>query len=312
MPIFKKQKYSTLKTVPKKKDIPHGLWDKCKKCEEVVFLKQLKENLKVCPKCSYHHPMTAIERIDLLTDAGSFKEIDKSIESVDTLKFEGVASYTDKLASNKKKTGMNDAIICGTAALDGKPMALGVMDFRFLGASMGSALGEKVTRLTETATKKGLPLVIVTASGGARMYEGMLSLMQMAKTSGALERHAEAGLPYIVIMTHPTTAGVTASFASLGDLTIAEPGALIGFAGPRVIKDTTQAVLPEGFQTSEFLMKKGMIDRIVNRDQLRAELSLYLDYFKSACGEKTPKRTSGKAAPTATPKTRKKKQNSTG
>ncbi|NOY75306.1 MAG: acetyl-CoA carboxylase carboxyltransferase subunit beta [Kiritimatiellaeota bacterium] len=287
MPIFKKQKYSTLRSVPKKKNIPQGLWEKCKKCGEVVFLKQIKENDNVCPKCSYHHPMTAYERVELLTDAGSFKEIDGSIESVDTLKFEGVASYSDKLEANKKKTGMNDAMLCGTGTLDGKMMALGVMDFRFLGASMGSALGEKVTRLTELATKKRLPLVIVTASGGARMYEGMLSLMQMAKTSGALERHGEAELPYIVIMTHPTTAGVTASFASLGDLTIAEPGALIGFAGPRVIKDTTQAVLPEGFQTSEFLMKKGMIDRIVERKDLRKELSLYLGYFKAPGVEKT-------------------------
>ena len=289
MTIFKKKRYSTLKAVPKKKDIPQGLWDKCKKCGEVVYLKQLRENLHVCPKCLFHHPLEAQQRIDLLTDAKSFKEIDRTIESVDTLKFEGVGSYTDKLVANKKKTGMNDAVVCGTATLDNKPMALGVMDFRFLGASMGSALGEKITRLTEKATKEKIPLVIVTASGGARMYEGMLSLMQMAKTSGALERHAEAGLPYIVIMTHPTTAGVTASFASLGDLTIAEPGALIGFAGPRVIKDTTQAELPDGFQTSEFLMKKGMIDRIVPRDQLREELSLYLDYFKASYA-KQPKK----------------------
>ena len=283
MSIFKKTKYSTIRSVSsKKKDIPQGLWDKCKSCHEVVFKKQLKENLNVCPKCSFHTPMTADERISLLTDRKSFKEIDQKVESVDTLKFEGI-SYRDKLESNKKKTGMNDAIVCGTAKLDKKELALGVMDFRFLGASMGSVVGEKVTRLTELATKKKLPLVIVTASGGARMYEGMLSLMQMAKTSGALERHMEAGLPYIVIMTHPTTAGVTASFASLGDLTIAEPKALIGFAGPRVIKDTTQAELPEGFQSSEFLLKKGMIDRIVDRHELRHELSLYIDYFKGSC-----------------------------
>ena len=304
MPIFKKQKYSTLKAVPKKKDIPHGLWDKCKKCGEVVYLKQLKENLHVCPKCAYHHLLTAQERIELLTDSGSFKEIDRNIESVDTLDFE---SYKGKLVANKKKTGLNDAVVCGTASLNGKPMALGVMDFRFLGGSMGSALGEKITNLTELATKNRLPLIIVTASGGARMYEGMLSLMQMAKTSGALERHAEAGLPYIVIMTHPTTAGVTASYASLGDLTIAEPGALIGFAGPRVIKDTTQAELPDGFQTSEFLMKKGMIDRIVSRDKLRDELSLYLDYFKAAYNgvkeERSPKVTKKKAPRKASGKT---------
>ena len=282
MSLFKKNKYSTMRLV-KKKDIPQGLWDKCKSCDSVVFRKQLKENLNVCPKCDFHTPLIAEERIDLLTDQNSFKQIDESMESVDTLKFEGVASYADKLEANKKKTGMNDAIVCGTATLDKQDYALGVMDFRFLGASMGSVVGEKVTRLTELATKKKIPLVIVTASGGARMYEGMLSLMQMAKTSGALRRHKDAGLAYIVIMTHPTTAGVTASFASLGDLTIAEPKALIGFAGPRVIKDTTQAELPEGFQSSEFLLKKGMIDRIVDRHDLREELSLYLGYFEKTC-----------------------------
>jgi acetyl-CoA carboxylase carboxyl transferase subunit beta len=287
MSIFRKKKYSTIRPVSiKKKDIPKGIWDKCKSCNEVIYQDKLKENLNICPKCSFHNPMTADERINLLTDEGTFKEVDKSIESVDTLKFEGI-SYSDKLEANKKKTGMKDAVVCGTATLDKKPLALAVMDFRFLGASMGSVVGEKITRITELATKKRLPLVIVTASGGARMYEGMLSLMQMAKTSGALERHMEAGLPYIVIMTHPTTAGVTASFASLGDLTIAEPKALIGFAGPRVIKDTTQAELPEGFQSSEFLLKKGMIDRIVDRRELRAELSLYLDFFKASCGKKS-------------------------
>ena len=287
MSIFRKKKYSTIRPVTtKKKDIPKGLWDKCKSCHEVIFQEKLKENMNICPKCGFHSPLNANERIALLTDEGSFKEVDKNIESVDTLKFEGI-SYSDKLEANKKKTGMKDAVICGTATLDKKPLALGVMDFRFLGASMGSVVGEKITRITELATKKRLPLIIVTASGGARMYEGMLSLMQMAKTSGALERHMEAGLPYIVIMTHPTTAGVTASFASLGDLTIAEPKALIGFAGPRVIKDTTQAELPEGFQSSEFLLKKGMIDRIVDRRELRKELSLYLDFFKASCDKKS-------------------------
>ena len=287
MSIFRKKKYSTIRPVSiKKKDIPKGVWDKCKNCHEVIYQDKLKDNLNICPKCSYHNPMKANERIALLTDENSFKEISASIESVDTLKFEGI-SYSDKLEANKKKTGMKDAVVCGTATLHKKPLALGVMDFRFLGASMGSVVGEKITRITELATKKKLPLIIVTASGGARMYEGMLSLMQMAKTSGALERHMEAGLPYIVIMTHPTTAGVTASFASLGDLTIAEPKALIGFAGPRVIKDTTQAELPEGFQSSEFLLQKGMIDRIVDRRELRAELSLYLDFFQASCGKKS-------------------------
>lgn len=295
MSLFKKsKKYSTLHSVKKKNDIPQGLWDKCKSCNEVVYRKQMDDNLNVCPKCSYHSPMTADQRIELLTDKNTFSSIDDSLESIDTLKFEGAASYTDKLEANKKKTGMNDAIICGTAKLDEKEYAIGVMDFRFLGASMGSVVGEKVTRLTELATKKKIPLVIVTASGGARMYEGMLSLMQMAKTSGALQRHKEAGLPYIVVMTHPTTAGVTASFASLGDLTLAEPRALIGFAGPRVIKDTTQAELPEGFQTSEFLLKKGMIDKIIDRHDLKKELSLCLEYLGHGIEKKTSKKSTGK------------------
>ncbi len=280
------KQYSTLRinrTVNKKKDLPAGLWQKCKNCSRTVYTRQLEENLSVCTHCAYHWPMKVEDRIALLTDEGSFEEMDAGMESVDTLKFSGTASYEEKLKSNKKKSGMKDAVVCGKAALEGKPYMLGVMDFRFLGGSMGSVVGEKITRLTEAATVAGLPLVVVTASGGARMYEGMLSLMQMAKTSAALRRHADAGLPYIVIMTHPTTAGVTASYASLGDLVLAEPGALIGFAGPRVIRDTTQAKLPEGFQTSEFLLAKGMIDRIVERKNLRHELTLCLEYFASSC-----------------------------
>jgi acetyl-CoA carboxylase carboxyl transferase subunit beta len=227
--------------------------------------------------------MTALERIDLLTDLGSFQELDSKLESVDTLKFEGVSPYVDKLRSNHEKTGLRDAVISGVTAINFIPYVLAVMDFRFLGASMGAVVGEKITRAIETATAKRLPLVIVTASGGARMYEGLISLMQMAKTSGALYRHKEAGLPYIVILTHPTTAGVTASFASLGDLILAEPGAMVGFAGRRVIEATTQAQLPEGFQTSEFLLQKGFVDRIIERKNLRAELTLCLEYFTKRC-----------------------------
>ena len=281
-----KNKYSTLRSFErtgKKKDIPQGLWEKCKKCAQTLYSKQTEENLNVCPKCNFHKALTAAQRIELLTDKNSFAEINGMMESVDTLKFEGVASYSDKLAANQQKTGMKDAVVTGFAKLDGNDYALGVMDFRFLGASMGAVVGEKITRLIEEATARKQPAVLVTASGGARMYEGMISLMQMAKTSGALKRHANAGLPYIVIMTHPTTAGVTASFASLGDLIIAEPGALIGFAGPRVIRDTTQAQLPDGFQTAEFLLEKGLVDRIVERKNLRHELSLCLEYFKGAC-----------------------------
>lgn len=298
MALFRKSQYSTLGPATprrengiqdasaqdsfKRKEIPEGLWEKCKGCSEMVFIRSRKENMDLCPKCGYHYPLTAWKRIELLTDEDSFVELDADLESVDTLKFEGVDSYPDKLAGSKKKTGLTDAVISGYATLDDQKFALAVMDFRFLGASMGAVVGEKITRLLEYATANDLPAVIVTASGGARMYEGMISLMQMAKTSGAVEKHQAKGLPYIVIMTHPTTAGVTASFASLGDLIVAEPGALIGFAGPRVIKDTTQAKLPPGFQTSEFLLEKGLIDRIIDRKNLRKELSLLLEYFKKS------------------------------
>jgi len=269
--------------VAKRKEIPQGIWEKCKNCNELITTASREENLQVCPKCGYHYPLTALERIDLLTDLGSFEEIASGLESVDTLKFEGVSPYVEKLRANHEKTGLRDAVIAGVTAVNFIPYVLAVMDFRFLGASMGAVVGEKITRAIETATAKRLPLVIVTASGGARMYEGLISLMQMAKTSGALHRHKEAGLPYIVILTHPTTAGVTASFASLGDLILAEPGAMVGFAGRRVIEATTQAQLPEGFQTAEFLLQKGFVDRIVERKNLRAELVLCLEYFTKRC-----------------------------
>lgn len=268
--------------VVKRNDIPEGLWEKCKKCGEVVFSARRTENWEVCPKCGYHYPLTAIERIELLVDIASFEEIDSKLVSVDTLNFVGDAPYTEKLVANRKKTGMLDAVMSGTASLDGRPFVLAVMDFRFLGASMGAVVGEKITRAIEKSTELRQPVVIVSASGGARMYEGMISLMQMAKTSGALKRHAEAGLPYISILTHPTTAGVMASFASLGDIILAEPEALVGFAGRRVIEATTQAQLPPGFQTAEFLLQKGLIDRIVERKNLRSELSKCLEYFAKA------------------------------
>ena len=287
MSLFGKPKYSTIKTTSKKTipqdtkktKIPAGIFEKCKGCEESVHRDEWVKNLDVCPHCDYHRLISASKRIEILTDPDSFKELDKHLVSVDILKFEGVASYTEKLTQNQAKTGMKDAVICGTASINGKKIALAVMDFRFLGASMGSVVGEKITRITEHATKEKIPFIIATASGGARMYEGLFSLMQMAKTSGALERHREAKIPYIVVMTHPTMAGVTASFASLGDVIISEPKALIGFAGPRVIKDTTQATLPEGFQTAEFLLAKGLIDRVVHRKELKHELALLLDYM---------------------------------
>lgn len=297
MSLFGKPKYATnIKNDDslenKNVKIPVGIFEKCKSCEESFHKDEWKKNLEVCPECAYHKTLPSARRIELLTDEGTFVEVDSGLLSIDILKFEGVTSYTEKLEQNRKKTGLNDAVVCGTAKLNGIEFALGVMDFSFLGASMGSVVGEKITRITELATEKRIPLVIVTASGGARMYEGMFSLMQMAKTSGALERHKEKKLPYIVVMTNPTTAGVTASYASLGSIIVAEPQALIGFAGPRVIKDTTQATLPEGFQTSEFVLKKGLIDRVIPRSELRKELGLMLGYLSvnKVSGKNTPAR----------------------
>jgi acetyl-CoA carboxylase carboxyl transferase subunit beta len=266
-------------TKSKKRDIPEGLWTKCPKCGTMIYDKELDENLKVCPQCNYHFPIGSRERIQALAAADAFEELDAGIVSVDALKFTGVASYTDKLKSYQKSTGLKDAVVTGLGLLGKHRVALGVMDFGFLGGSMGVVVGEKLTRLIETGTDKGLPVIIVSTSGGARMYEGMFSLMQMAKTSAALAYHAKHRLPYISVLTHPTTAGVMASYASLGDLIIAEPGAMIGFAGPRVIKDTTQAELPPGFQTAEFLLDRGLIDAIVHREQMRQRLEHYLDFM---------------------------------
>lgn len=273
----KKPKLGSAKS--KKKDIPEGLWTKCPKCSTMVFDKELDENLKVCPKCNYHFPIGARERIHSLVETCTFEEMNADITSVDVLKFTGVASYTNKLADYQKSTGLKDAVITGLCKIGEHRAALGVMDFSFLGGSMGSVVGEKLTRLIEKATEKNLPVIIISTSGGARMYEGMFSLMQMAKTCGALAYHAEAKLPYISVLTHPTTAGVMASYASVGDLIIAEPGAMIGFAGPRVIKDTTQAELPPGFQTAEFLLDHGLIDAIVSRKEMKQQLSEYLSYM---------------------------------
>ncbi len=266
----------------RKKDIPGGLWIKCPGCTEMLYQQDLERNLQVCPACAHHFPMSRAERIAMFSDEGSFEEWDAAMESLDPLQFTGTDSYEAKLKSNQAKTGYKDAVSIGQATLDGRPIALGVMDFTFLAASMGSVVGEKITRLIEKASELDLPVVLVCASGGARMYEGMLSLMQMAKTSGALARHAEKGLPYLPILTHPTTAGVMASFATLGDVILAEPQALIGFAGPRVIKETTLQDLPEGFQRSEFLRDKGLIDRVVPRGELRALVADLLNAFMAA------------------------------
>jgi acetyl-CoA carboxylase carboxyl transferase subunit beta len=263
----------------RKRDIPEGLWTKCPKCETMVFDKELDENLKVCPKCQYHFPIGARERIHSLVETCTFEEMNADMTSVDVLGFTGVATYASKLAAYQKSTTLKDAVLTGIARIGPHAVGLGVMDFSFLGGSMGSVVGEKLTRLIERATKKNLPLIIISTSGGARMYEGMFSLMQMAKTAAALAYHAQARLPYLSVLTHPTTAGVMASYASLGDLILAEPGAMIGFAGPRVIKDTTQAELPPGFQTAEFLLDHGLIDAIVPRKEMKDRLVEYLDYL---------------------------------
>lgn len=263
----------------RKREIPEGLWTKCPKCSHLLHDKELDAGLKVCQKCDHHFPITARERIHALVEVCSFEEMDAEMISVDALKFTGVASYKQKLDGYRKSTGLADAILTGIAKLGTHRVALGVMDFSFLGGSMGAVVGEKITRLVEAATDRGLPVILISSSGGARMYEGMFSLMQMAKTCGALAYLARNRLPYISVLTHPTTAGVMASYASIGDLILAEPGAMIGFAGPRVIKDTTQAELPPGFQTAEFLRDHGLIDAIVHRKEMKERLIEYLDYL---------------------------------
>lgn len=276
--FVKKPKLTGAKS--KKKDIPEGLWTKCKKCGHMIYDKELDANLKVCPKCQHHFPISARERINSLVETCSFEENDASMESVDILKFTGVASYTAKLTQYTSETNLKDAVCTGIGRIGKYRVALGVMDFDFLGGSMGSVVGEKLTRLVESATDKGLPVIVISASGGgARMYEGMFSLMQMAKTCGALAYHARNKLPYISVLTNPTMAGVMASFASVGDLILAEPGAMIGFAGRRVIESTTQSELPPDFQTAEFLFERGLIDSIVPRNEMKARLCGYLDYL---------------------------------
>jgi acetyl-CoA carboxylase carboxyl transferase subunit beta len=270
MSLFSKPKYSTV--VVKKKDIPKGMWTKCPISGEVVFNKELEDNQMVVPKSGYHFPIGARQRITALFDADTFVEIDPTIRSADPLGFVDSQKYPDRIKKYEKESGLTEAVVCGTGKIHDIPVAVAVMDFRFCGGAMGSAVGEKITRAIEIALKNKTPCIIFSASGGARMQEGIFSLMQMAKTSAALGRLAEAKLPYISVLTHPTMGGVTASFAVLGDVNIAEPGALIGFAGARVIKDTVKQTLPPGFQTAEFLKTHGLIDIIVNRLEMRDKL----------------------------------------
>ena len=265
-----------------KREFPEGLWQKCPACAEMIHNLELQQNVRVCPRCDFHFTQTARERLELLLDLKSFVERDAKMKSVDTLKFTGMASYTERLKSYQKKTGLNDAVLTGHGNIEGQRVAIAVMDFNFNAAPLGSVVGEKLTRLIECGTRERLPVIIVSASGGARMYEGVLSLLQMAKTCGALALHAAARLPYISVLTHPTTGGVSASFATIGDVNLAEPKAMIGFAGPRVIRETTHQDLPPDFQTAEFLEERGLIDMIVHRKKLRDTLSTLLGYLAPA------------------------------
>jgi acetyl-CoA carboxylase carboxyl transferase subunit beta len=282
MAIFKRPPTGGGDGKKRRGEIPQGLFQKCPGCNEVVHEIELAQNQRVCPRCDFHFAQSARERIANLLDPESFIERDGDLRPIDTLRFQGMASYEDRLRKYQESTGLPDSVISGQGLLEGYKISIAVMDFSFMGGSMGSVAGERITRAIEWATANRCPVIIVSASGGARMYEGMLSLMQMAKTSGALARHACERLPFISVLTNPTLAGVMASFASLGDIILAEPGAMVGFAGQRVIKETTHQNLPKDFQTAEFLEEHGLIDLIVNRKRIRAQISQFLNYFSRA------------------------------
>ena len=281
MPLFpRKPKYTIVKVAKKRDNIPEDLWTRCEDCNELIYNKKLDENMRVCPKCNFHFNLGARQRVSLLIDEGTFKEMDADMESLDPLLFEGPKTYKEKIKKDQELTGLKEAAITGEGAINGAPVIFGVTDSRFIMGSMGSVVGEKLTRAIERATAKRLPLIIVSGSGGgARMYEGLYSLMQMAKTSAALCRHDRAGCLFISVLTNPTMAGIMASFASLGDIIMAEPKALIGFTGPRVIEQTIRQKLPPGFQRAEFLLNHGLIDMIVQRKNMKETLSKLLSYF---------------------------------
>lgn len=273
MPWFKKaKKPKPIRSDQRRSTVPEGLWVKCEGCKEVIYSKELDRNLKICPKCGYHFRIDARERIALLIDEDEPKELFTKVSPTDPLEFKDSKRYKDRLRLYQERVGERDAVIVVEGHLDGVAVVMAVMEYRFMGGSMGSVVGEKIARAAERALKVRRPLVIVSASGGARMQEGVLSLMQMAKISAALARLSDAGLPFISLLTDPTTGGVTASFAMLGDLNVAEPGALIGFAGPRVIEQTIRQSLPEGFQRSEFLLDHGFLDMVVARGELKETL----------------------------------------
>jgi acetyl-CoA carboxylase carboxyl transferase subunit beta len=280
MEWFKKIK-PNVKIREKKVKMPEGLWVKCDSCKEIVYKQELEKNLSVCPKCNYHFRISARQRIEQLADPGTFVEHDQGVASMDPLKFKDSKRYRDRLKESMSKTGLKEAVICGQCEIGGIPCQLCVMEFGFLGGSMASAVGEKITRAIERATEQEMPLIIVSISGGARMQEGILSLMQMAKASSALARLNQKGIPFISVCADPTTGGVSASYAMLGDLIFAEPGALIGFAGPRVIEQTILQKLPEGFQRAEFLLEHGMIDKVVDRRELKETIVKALRFFRA-------------------------------
>jgi len=279
MAWFRKEKKPRELTSEKQTAIPEGLWIKCDECKEIVYRKEVEANFNVCPKCGYHFRISARERFDTLFDDGKYKEFASDIRSGDPLEFRDTKRYRDRLKVYENRAGKGDAVLCAEGKLDGMPVVVCAMEYSFMGGSMGSVVGEKITTAVERAIDKKEPLLIVSCSGGARMQEGILSLMQMAKISAALSKLAEAGLPFISILSDPTTGGVTASYAMLGDLNIAEPRALIGFAGPRVIEQTIRQTLPEGFQRAEFLVEHGMVDLISPRSEMKPALARFLRIF---------------------------------
>jgi acetyl-CoA carboxylase carboxyl transferase subunit beta len=275
---FRKEK-KPKEAVEKQTPIPEGLWVKCDDCKQIVYKKEVEANHNVCPKCGYHFRLNARERFELLFDDNKYKEFATDIRSGDPLEFRDTKRYRDRLRVYEQRVGKGDAVLCAEGKLDGTAVVICAMEYNFMGGSMGSVVGEKITTAVERAVEKKEPLLIVSCSGGARMQEGILSLMQMAKISAALAKLAEARLPYISILTDPTTGGVTASYAMLGDLNIAEPKALIGFAGPRVIEQTIRQTLPEGFQRAEFLVEHGMVDMITPRSEMKQTISRFLKFF---------------------------------
>jgi len=277
MAWFRKPQYTTIPISRKRPDVPEGLWIKCRECGEMIYKKDWESNLKVCPVCNYHFRLTFQERIAITLDKDSFVEDDVEITPIDFLNFTDSKSYKDRLEDYQKKTGLKDAVITGTGTIEGHKIIICILEFSFMGGSMGSVVGEKITRAIEKAISSRLPLIIISSSGGARMQEGIIALMQMAKTSSAIARLHSAGVLFISVLTNPTTGGVTASFASLGDIIIAEPKALICFAGPRVIEQTINQQLPKGFQRAEFLLEHGLIDIIVSRTELKSTLKQILD-----------------------------------